>query len=179
MRGERGAGFGIAVGVAGILLIGLAIWLLVVYTGAYNVAATDPHADVVRWTFNTTKHHSIKGRASDITPPEQVSEKMVSEGARIYAETCAHCHGEPGAEHEPWASNMRPEPPELTEAAAEWEVHEVFWIVKHGLKMTGMPAFDPEHDDETIWGIAAFVKRLPGMTPEAYQGATRGASHRH
>jgi mono/diheme cytochrome c family protein len=51
--------------------------------------------------------------------------------------------------------------------------------VKHGIKMTGMPAFDPEHDDETIWGIAAFVMRLPDMTPEAYQSATGGAGDRH
>jgi mono/diheme cytochrome c family protein len=65
---------------------------------------------------------------------------------------------------------MRPQPPHLTEAAAHWELREVFWLVRHGVKMTGMPAFGPTHDDETLWSIAAFVKELPGMTPERYGG---------
>ena len=178
-EGKRGIGTGIAAGIAGTLLAALAIWLLTVYTGAYNVAATDPHADIVRWTLDTNMHHSVKGGASSLTPPEQVSEQALREGARIYAETCAHCHGAPGMEQESWAGNMRPEPPKLRHAAAEWQAPEVFWIVKHGIKMTGMPAFAPEHDDATLWGVTAFVKRLPGMTPQEYQAATAGAGQHH
>lgn len=72
---------------------------------------------------------------------------------------------------------MRPMPPHLTEAAAHWEPKEVFWVVKHGIKMWGMPAFGPAHDDEALWGLVAFVKQLPGMTPEAYEAATGGGGH--
>lgn len=179
MEAKRGMGFGIALGVAGTLLAALAVWLLTVYTGAYNVAATDPHTDVVRWTLDTTMHRSVEDRSSDITPPEQVSGEALSTGATIYANTCAHCHGAPGVERPPWATNMRPQPPRLTHAAAEWEAREVFWIVKHGIKMTGMPAFGPEHGDETLWGVAAFVKRLPAMTAQEYKAATDGARHHH
>lgn len=179
MNGKKGMGFGIAIGIGATLLTILAVWLLTVYTGAYNVAATDPHADIVRWTFDTTMKRSVSDRAAHFTPPEQTSEQQLREAARIYAETCAHCHGGPGKEHEHWAGNMRPQPPKLTDAAAHWEAREVFWIVKNGIKMTGMPAFSPEHDDQTIWAIAAFVKDLPGMTPEDYEAATRGARSHH
>jgi hypothetical protein len=63
---------------------------------------------------------------------------------------------------------MRPRPPHLTEAAADWDLREVFWLVRHGVKMSGMPAFGPSQDDQAIWNIAAFVKELPAMTPERY-----------
>lgn len=175
MNGKKAMGLGMAIGMVATLLAALAVWLLTVYTGAYNVAATDPHADVVRWTFDTTMPRSVADRAADLTPPENIRKQSLREGAKIYAVTCAHCHGAPGTEHERWARNMRPQPPELVNTAAHWETREVFWIVKNGIKMSGMPAYAPEHDDQTIWAIATFVKSLPGMTPEDYEAATRSA----
>jgi len=75
---------------------------------------------------------------------------------------------------------MRPQPPDLSEAAAEWTPQEIFWIVKHGVKMTGMPAFGPSHGDDTLWNVAAFVKQLPAMTPERYGSySSGGGGHQH
>lgn len=51
---------------------------------------------------------------------------------------------------------------------------EVFWIVKHGLKMSGMLAFGLSRNDGAICGIAAFVKDLP-RTPERYAGPSEPA----
>lgn len=87
---------------------------------------------------------------------------------------CEHCRGGPGATRAEWASGMRPRPPNPAEAAQHWELSEVFWIAKHGVKMTGMYAFGPTHDDRTLWGVAAFVKQLPAMTPEQYRARARG-----
>lgn len=100
--------------------------------------------------------------------PEGRSPQRIEAGASSYKSTCQHCHAGPGIERSPWASGMRPRPPHLTEAAAEWEPEEVFWIVKHGVKMSGMPAFGPTHDDQMLWNIVAFVKELPAMTPARY-----------
>lgn len=72
---------------------------------------------------------------------------------------------------------MKPRPPHLVEAASEWSAGEVKWIVEHGLKYTGMPSFGTDHDDATLWNIAAFVKRLPGMTPAQYHAF--GPAHEH
>ena len=166
---NKTAALGVAAGALGVLVLLALIGLFVVYTGAYNVAATEEHASLTRWAFDTTFHNSVEHRAEEIVAPETVTPAMIAAGAAEYKSMCQHCHAGPGVERASWASGMRPKPPHLTEAAAEWEPEEVFWIIKHGVKMTGMPAFGPTHDDQTLWSIAAFVKELPAMTPERYQ----------
>lgn len=165
---KRAAGFGAAAGILGLLGLLGAAGLIVVYTGAYNVAATEEHASFTRWAFDTTFRNSVERRAADIAPPAAVTPEMIATGAASYKSMCQHCHAGPGVERADWASGMRPRPPHLTEAAADWELREVFWLVRHGVKMSGMPAFGPTHDDQAIWSIAAFVKELPAMTPERY-----------
>jgi mono/diheme cytochrome c family protein len=163
---------GLAAGAAALLLLLAAVGLVVVYTGAYNVAATEEHTSFVRWAFATTFRSSVQQRAADLIPPEGITPSMLETGASDYKAMCEHCHGGPGAERSEWASGMRPRPPYLAEAAPHWELREVFWLVRHGARMTGMPAFGPTHDERTLWGIAAFVKELPAMTPEAYAALT-------
>jgi len=46
---------------------------------------------------------------------------------------------------------------------------EIYWIVKHGIKLTGMPAFGPTHDENELWGLVAIVKEIPRMSPEQYR----------
>ena len=177
MHTGKGLFTGFLIGIVLTLVVAALIGFGTVYSGQYNVAATDPHATFVRWAFDTTYHRSIENHAEELIAPETVSPAMIEAGGSVYASTCAHCHGTPGHEPAEWSRGMRPEPPHLTEAAAEWEPEEVFWIVRHGIKMSGMPAFGPRHTDEEIWAIAAFVKQLPGMTSEEYQALTGGAGH--
>lgn len=176
---KRMTGLGLAAGVGAAFLAFAIVGLVVVYTGSYNVAATEEHASFIRWAFNTTMHNSVESRADDAAVPESFTPAMIEAGASMYKGTCQHCHAGPGVERAEWASGMRPSPPHLTEAATEWELEEVFWLAKHGVKMTGMPAFGPSHDDETLWNVAAFVKQLPAMTPEQYAafGSPAGGGH--
>lgn len=170
-------GLGIAMGAAGTLtVLGLA-GLAVVYTGVVNVAATEEHSSLVRWAFETTLHKSVERHAADAVAPEPITPDMVAAGAAAYKSTCQTCHAGPGVERAKWATAMRPRPPRLTEAATHLELREVFWLAKHGVRMSGMPAFGPTHDDRALWGIAAFVKALPAMTPERY--ADLGGDHVH
>lgn len=173
---KKGIGFGIAVGAVGVIVLAAVIGLTIVYAGAYNIAATEEHASLTQWAFNTTFHNSVRRRAADLTAPEQFAEAEIAAGAHEYQAMCEYCHAGPGVEAEKWASDMRPQPPDLSEAAAEWEMTEVFWLAKHGARMTGMPAFGPTHDDRTLWNIAAFVKGLPAMTPERYAALGRSDS---
>lgn len=173
--GKMSAGVGFAAGALGILAVLGTIGLLVVYTGAFNVAATEEHMSFTRWAFDTTFHNSVERRAADIAAPKEITPAMITAGASAYKSMCQHCHAGPGVERAEWASGMRPRPPHLTKAAARWKTHQIFWIAKHGVKMTGMPAFGPSHDDHTLWGIAAFVSQLPAMTPEQYAATGRAA----
>ena len=158
--------------VATLAVIG-GVTVFVAYSGSYNVAATEEHTSVTRWIFDTTFRNSVQSHADEDAVPELTAE-MAAAGAQPYKEMCQHCHAGPGVEREEWAGGMRPRPPHLVEAAAEWEAGEVFWLVKHGAKMSGMPAFGPTHPDERLWEIAAFVKQLPAMTPEEYAAAGEG-----
>ncbi|WP_299821787.1 cytochrome c [uncultured Jannaschia sp.] len=168
---------GIGLGVVGTLLVGVVVWLTVTYSGAYNVAATDPHADAVRWTLDTTMHRSVARRAGEVERPDSFSEELIAEGAGHYAGSCVHCHGAPGRDPSAWSRGMRPEPPHLVEAAAEWRPGEIHWIVENGIKMSGMPAFGEHHTLEEIAGLTAFVTRLPGMSPEDYAALTGDGAH--
>jgi hypothetical protein len=161
-------GAGLALGIIATILVAIAAWLTVAYTGAYNVAASDRHFDAVRWTLDTTMHRSVSSRSGGAELPEVFSPELIGDGARHYAESCAHCHGTPGGEPAGWSRGMRPEPPHLTEAASEWTSQEIHWIVSNGVKMSGMPAFASRHAPEEIVALTAFVTALPGLSAEDY-----------
>jgi mono/diheme cytochrome c family protein len=133
-----------------------------------NVAASDRHADWVAWAFDTTMHNSVRRRAEDIPVPAGVTEEQLRNGFRSYDAMCVQCHGAPGVKATEWAMGMRPNPPPLSEVVAHWNPAEVFWILRNGIKMTGMPALGPTHEDEELWSIVAFVERLPNVTAEEY-----------
>lgn len=159
---------GAIIGIVGVVAVLAIAGLGIVYSGAYNVAATEDHASFTRWALDTTFHKAVERRASKVSAPPSFTKNMIETGGSEYKAVCQHCHGGPGVERAGWANNMRPRPPHLTEAAALWTPQEVFWIVKHGVKMSGMPALGPTHADERLWNIVAFVKQLPAMTPKRY-----------
>lgn len=163
---------GIIGGIVGTILLAIAVWLTVVYTGAYNVAASDQHADAVRWTLDTSMRRSVANRAGGVEIPENFSNALIVAGAGYYAESCAHCHGAPGQEPAEWSRGMRPEPPHLAEAATQWTAAEIHWIVTNGIKMSGMPAFGEHHGPEEIMALTAFASALPGLSAEDYEMLT-------
>lgn len=154
-------------GALAMLLLLAAAGLIVVLTGGYNVAATERHTALGAWALNTNFAHSVQRQAEDIDAPA-LTPAMVAAGAPEYKAMCAHCHGGVGERRAEWAEGLRPKPPALARAAENWSAAEVFWLVKHGAKMTGMPEFGSTHDDETLWNIAAFVKAMPGMGARQY-----------
>lgn len=163
------------VGALGMLLLLLLLGLLVVLTGGYNVAATERHTTVGAWALETNFTNSVQGSASDIVAPE-LTQNMVEAGAPEYKAMCSHCHGGVGSERAGWAEGMRPMPPALAHVAEEWSPAEIYWLVTHGAKMTGMPAFGPTHDEEAIWNITAFVKATPDMSEAQYAAYSAGHS---
>lgn len=157
----------IAGSIAATLIAGLLILFILVQTGAYNVSALVGHSAIGRWALETMMHNSVEARAGQ-EAPERFTPEMIAAGGGEYRAMCQQCHGGPGVDRAEWARGMLPQPPELAHAATEWSAAEIQWIVSNGIKMSGMPAFGPTHDEATIWNIAAFVKQLPAMTPEDY-----------
>lgn len=171
-------------GALALLALLAAIGLTVVLTGAYNIAATDRHETPVAWALETTRIRSVQGQAAELAAPA-LTPAMVTAGAGEYKTMCEHCHGGVGKDAASWSVGMSPNAPPLAKVAGEWAPEEVFWMIRHGLKMTGMPAFGPTHDDATMWNITAFVKALPQMSAEEYaaypavHGSEEEGGHSH
>lgn len=178
MKRERSFRSGLLAGIAGTVVLLVIGCLVVVYSGAYNVAATEGHMPFVRWALDTTTRNSVRSHAEGLEPPN-LTPSDLSLGAQEFAEYCSHCHAAPGAEPAEWASGMLPPPPHLSHAAQKWSTAEIYWIVKHGIKMSGMPPFGPGHEERKIWSIAAFVKRLPATSAQEYRAMTAGEGEGH
>ena len=138
-----------------------------VYSGAYNVAADEPHWQITERLINAVRERSIELRARDLVPPDLSDEKRIASGAGQYAEMCQSCHLAPGVADTELRRGLYPRPPEL--ARHRHDPRGAFWIVKHGIKMTGMPAWGPTHDDATLWSIVAFLQKLPQLDEKRYR----------
>lgn len=144
-----------------------------IYSGEYNVAASKPHTGLGAWALETVMKNSVRDHAAGIRVPPLDDSSLVATGLHHFQEMCVTCHGAPGQERSEIGEGLTPTPPELSDEAAEWTDAELYWIVKHGIKMSGMPAFGATHGDEELWGIVAFVRRLPELSPEEYRALVR------
>ncbi len=143
--------------------------LVFVYSGVYDISATDPHWGVTHWTLETVRTRSIKAHAAGISvPPGLLDPAKVAMGTEHFAMHCAVCHGAPGVPKGDIAEGLYPQPPDLATAAKLYSDGELFWIIKHGIKMTGMPSW-ADHSDDEVWATVAFLKKLKsGMTEQEY-----------
>lgn len=148
-----------------VIILFIAAFLVYIYSGTYNIAATAPHGELAEWIFNTTKKYSVKKHAENIVRPALESDELVKTGFNDYDSMCSGCHGTPGLKP---AEGFNPSPPALAEKTHELTPSEIFWIIKNGIKMTGMPEFGSTHSDQELWGIVAFIERLQDISPEEY-----------
>ena len=162
-----------------VLIAVIGVASLCLYVGVYNVAADIPHAQPVSWFLETLRERSIAARAKDVVvPPDLDDPKRIADGAGQYAEMCSECHLAPGMKRTELSRGLYPRAPELRRKS-ELTPAEQFWVVKHGVKMTGMPAWGVTHNDELLWDVVAFVRKLPELTPEQYQELVKSAPKTH
>lgn len=150
------------------------------YSGAYNVAADEPHWRITERVLTLLRERSIEARAGELVPPDLSDEKRIATGAGEYAEMCQSCHLAPGLADTELRKGLYPRPPDLARQSRR-DPREAFWIVKHGIKTTGMPAWGPTHDDDTLWSLVAFLQTLPGMDEKRYRelAVKQAPAHSH
>ena len=140
----------------------------VIYAGVYDIAATAPHWRVTTWLLETARIRSIKAQAAGIAVPSGLDDPAkVIIGVGHYGAHCAVCHGAPGVPKGDIARGLYPPPPDLANTVPLYSPAELFWIVKHGIKMTGMPAWS-DHSDDELWATVGFLETLPGMSEQDY-----------
>ncbi|HEV7914263.1 MAG TPA: c-type cytochrome [Albitalea sp.] len=150
----------------------------VVYGGFYDVSATGEHTQVVYTLIEQTMRSSVRLRARTITPPPLAGDALLARGAACYRDHCVQCHGGPGVSPAAIGKSMQPLPGPLVDAARRWRERELYWITRHGVKMSGMPAWEKRLGEDNLWAVVAFLGRLPELSPQDYQrhAAQAGAS---
>lgn len=163
-----------------IVILGLGF----VYSGIYPMGADRPHNDFTYWVLETLRERSIAHASKDIEVPDNLNtaDRLLAGGAD-YNDMCAGCHMKPGQVDSDLSIGLYPAPPSLTQTHdestdetahgthgnKEEQARRRFWIIKHGIKASGMPAWGFGHDDMRIWNMVAFLERLPTLSEEQYQ----------
>ena len=149
-------------------LLGLCLLgIIFIFSGIYNVSAMNPDTGIKKWVLETTSDNSVEHHAKDIRVPNLDEPSMVKMGLSHYKEMCESCHRGPGTEETELAKGLNPPAPNLAEGT-DLGPREIFWIVKNGIKMTGMPAWGKTHSDYKIWAITAAVKKLNDIPIKVY-----------
>jgi len=151
-----------------ILLIGILGAGLFAWSGLYDPSSDNPHWKITSFLIEAIRDRAVAHHASDeILAVDLNDPQLILNGAVHYDEMCVDCHLAPGMKDTELRAGLYPQPPRLSEVKVD--PTEAFWVIKHGLKMTAMPAWGPTHNDVKIWGLVAFVRKLHGMTPEKYK----------
>lgn len=149
-----------------------------IYSGLYDVSASHPDRGLIRWALVTTQERSVHRRVEamkgKIAVPNLEDPKRIRTGLIHYQEMCTTCHGAPGVNISEIGQGLNPDPPELSDIGRD-EPEETFWVVKNGIKMTGMPSFGVTHTDDEIWDIVAFLRRMGKLSPQEYQAMVQQA----
>jgi len=147
----------------------------VVFGGLYDVSATKEHTRFVYSLMEQTMRSSVRSRAAGIEVPPLDGEALLAQGAACYREHCEQCHGGPGVAPAGIAQSMQPVPGTLIDAARRWRERELYWITRHGIKMSGMPAWEMRLSETQLWAVVGFVGRLPKWSPQDYAARVAGA----
>lgn len=161
--------------VAATILVEVLVFVIFIHTGLYNVSAASPDSGVMRWVFSTTSDNSIQHQARGIVAPDLTDTSMNAEGFDHYNEMCVGCHGAPGIDRSEIGVGLNPSGPDLTESAKELTPPQLFWVVKNGIKSTGMPSFAKTHSDQKIWAMVAFLERMKTMSAIEYKSLQKSA----
>jgi mono/diheme cytochrome c family protein len=145
------------------------------FGGFFNVAATNPEPAPVSWALIKVRTASIDRNATQQPPAGYDTPDKVQAGAKAYfTRGCTNCHGGPGVEWQKFSEGLRPDPPDLKDVVPNREPRHLFWVVKNGINMTGMPSFGATGmEDPEIWSVVAFLKKLPEVKEDDFKKWTQ------
>jgi mono/diheme cytochrome c family protein len=168
----------VLLGIIGAVVLAVIAAAALIVFGVYDFAADSPHTALVTKLIGLARERSIEVRSASVKVPPLNNPAMIREGAEHYDAMCTGCHLAPGMHENEMRPGLNPKPPALASVPPE-EPAEQFWIVKHGLKMTAMPAWGTTHSDEEIWNIVAFLQKLPRLSPQQYRALVAESGKHH
>ncbi len=152
-------------------IIGLAVLAVAggvyVWSGLYNIGADEPHFQITSSILETLRERSIETRADKLEVPDLSDPAKITQGAGNYNAMCTGCHLSPGMADSEMSKGLYPAPPNLAKETVD-PAH-AFWVIKHGIKASAMPAWGKSMGDEYIWNMAAFLQKLPTLDAAEYE----------
>jgi len=164
---------------AAVAVLGVAGATAFVWWGLYDISATDQHLAPTYRLLDIAMRRSVKRRSAEIAVPDLTAPEKMARGLSLYRQHCVQCHGAPGVAPEPFALGLTPAPVPLVYTARSWTPAEMFWVIKEGIKMTGMPAWKYRMSDEDIWALVAFLPAMARLTPRQYAALKSTPPPRH
>jgi mono/diheme cytochrome c family protein len=164
----KGVVWGITLTVA-IALISVCALL---YSGMIPANADAKPGGLELWMAGTSLDATLDRYAPKEQNPVALTDQNLLEGVRLFAENCAVCHGSAKGANSPSpiAKGEYPRPPQLaTDGVEDDPKGDSFWKIKHGIRLTGMPAFGYTLKDEQIWTLALFLKHMDKLPPAVQQ----------
>lgn len=161
----------------GMVLTGAALsagGLLFAWSGLVPISASSGHWPITERFLQFSMHQAVETHAIGVEKPPLSDPALVLKGAGHYATGCAPCHGAPGEARSLIALQMTPKPPFLPLQVQDWTHEQLFWIIKHGIKATAMPAWVSLERDDEVWAMVAFVAELPVLSPDHYRQLAYG-----
>lgn len=150
------------------------------WSGLYNIGADDAHTRPVYSMLEMMRKRSVTAHARELHPPPNLNDAaLIRQGAGNYNAMCTGCHLAPGMAETELSKGLYPAPPNLSKAEVGDPSHH-FWVIKHGIKASGMPAWGKSMQDPYIWGMVAFLQQLPKLDAEQYAAmvaSSGGHSH--
>jgi mono/diheme cytochrome c family protein len=166
--------------VAVLAIASLMIILGFVWSGIYDIGADSIHSRPVYSMLQTLRERSITAHVGKLQPPANLNDMaLIRQGAGNYDAMCTGCHLGPGIEPTELSRGLYPAPPNLSKAGEFVPSHH-FWVIKHGIKASGMPAWGRSMGDEYIWGMVAFLQQMPKLDAAHYRAlvaSSGGHSH--
>lgn len=159
---------------AAIMAAGLFVW-----SGIYNIGADDTHTKPVYAVLQALRQKSIAHHARGLEVPDLTDAGLIRSGAGNYDAMCTGCHLAPGSAETELSKGLYPVPPNFSKLTPNDPAHD-FWVIKHGIKASGMPAWGKSMEDQYIWGMVAFLQQMPKLDANQYRAlvATSGG-HSH
>jgi len=154
---------GIAIGIAVVVPIGAFAF---VKSGIYDVGAAKRHTKFTEWLTHETMIHSVRRHAEGIEPPSLTTSAQLLSGYCSYEAHCTTCHGAAAVARQQWVNGFEPQPPYLLDVTQTFTPGQLFWIVKNGIKMTGMPAWGESMSDREVWNVVAWLEASRNLPPQ-------------
>ena len=139
----------------------------------FHLGFGDTRSDVKpsRWEFSITRpavHAAVKRSAANLSAPAPATDESIIAGGKLYVMGCMGCHGELGKPYAEDHANFPPVP-QLPHVGTRYSEPEIYWIIKHGIRMTAMSAYGPFYKEDQLWSLAAFIRRIDKLTPAEIQ----------